>query len=153
MQVHIILASPHVHCNYPIFIELLRSTTSVKQATRDYCGMYAFNKWLEHRICSWSMDADTRRLLLDNEAPFKQEIYFHSFHFTSFVAFQTTISCFFYWAFSWNTSVSKELHDCSNLDDLQWTRSMRPIRPDVADVASLQQLKGNRLRLASLEVN
>ncbi|KAK4022871.1 hypothetical protein OUZ56_008315 [Daphnia magna] len=91
---------------------------SPHEASRDSCGMYAFHKWLEHRICSWSMEATTRRLLLDNEAPF---------------------------------NVTRELQDCSNLDDLQWIRSMRPIRLDVADSARMQQRKGNMLRFASLE--
>jgi hypothetical protein len=52
-----------------------------KEASRDYCGLYVFNKWLEHRICSSSMDADSRRLLLDNETPFKQAIHFISSFF------------------------------------------------------------------------
>ncbi|XP_059352076.1 glutamate receptor ionotropic, kainate 3-like [Daphnia carinata] len=110
--------------------------------------MYALHKWLEHRICSWSMEADTRRLLLDNEAPFKQEIYIH---YASFVGFQTTISWFSLFDFFTERSVSRELQDCSSLDDLQWIRSMRPISLDVTDSARMQQRKGNVLRLASLE--
>nr|CAH0107788.1 unnamed protein product [Daphnia galeata] len=109
-----------------------RSTTFVlnKEASRDYCGLYVFNKWLEHRICSSSMDADSRRLLLDNEAPFKQAIPFISF---------------------FSFCVSRELQECSNLDDLQWTRSIRPFRLELAESVSRQQFNGNKLRLASLE--
>lgn len=149
-----VLASPHVHCHYPIsyWITPLKRQ-SVKEASRDSCGMYAFHKWLEHHICSWSMEATTRRLLLDNEAPFKQEIYIHSFHYASFVGFQTTISWFSLFDLFMERSVTRELQDCSNLDDLQWIRSMRPIRLDVADSARMQQRKGNMLRFASLEVN
>lgn len=82
------LASPPIYFYFFVFViisfslnDSSRSTTFVlnKEASRDYCGLYVFNKWLEHRICSSSMDADSRRLLLDNEAPFKQAIPFISF--------------------------------------------------------------------------
>ena len=50
-------------------------------------------------------------------------------------------------------SVSRELQECSNLDDHQWTRSIRPFRLELAESVSRQQFNGNKLRLASLEVN
>jgi hypothetical protein len=63
-----------------------RSTTfAVKEASRDTCGLYVFNKWLEHRFCASSMDADSRRLLLDNETPFKQASRFISSFSTTFL--------------------------------------------------------------------
>ncbi len=44
-----------------------------KETGRDFCGSFAIIKWLEERICLSSVDNGTRRILLDNGAPFRQD--------------------------------------------------------------------------------
>ena len=78
---------------------------------------------------------------------------FHSFLSFLFGPQTTFLFVFFIWLFFTDHSVSRELQECSNLDDHQWTRSIRPFRLELAESVSRQQFNGNKLRLASLEVN
>jgi hypothetical protein len=44
---------------------------SKKEIDLNFCGSFAINKWLEERICSSSLDNETRGMLLNNRAPFR----------------------------------------------------------------------------------